>query len=207
MAELQKRSKPSVTHMASQFFKIKQLPQTLGLFNNHTNTDGQPVKFRDNIRCIRVTTFGSYDYRESFDEAAPWRTVNIRRTKEEFDSTNIQLASKPSGSMIPSPKVADIAKQMKFIPLIYQPFYKNIIEKRCDNDDVGGDDDDDDDDDDDVEPMGLLNEGQSSRIAEQRSTKPARTRKQDRGAVAAAGHKRLATTSDRTLRSKKKKCD
>ena len=29
---------------------------------------------------------------------------------------------------------------MKFIPLIYQPFYKNIIEKGCDNDDVGGGD-------------------------------------------------------------------
>ena len=61
MAESQKRCRPSVTHMKGKFLKLNQLPATLGLFNNHTNTEGQTVKFRYNIRLIRITTFDSYD--------------------------------------------------------------------------------------------------------------------------------------------------
>ena len=132
MAESQKRNKPSVTYMTGKFVEIKQLPAKLGLFNNTSNTQGQAVKFRDRVKWIKVTAFGSYEYRESFDETSAWKSVSIRRCSEAVKSASIELASKKTtqgNNMVSSKKLADLAKQLKFIPSIYQPFYKNIIDK------------------------------------------------------------------------------
>ena len=68
-----------MTRMSSRFFSLKQLPESLGLFNNHNNTDGETVKFRDGIRWIRVSELCSNQYRESFDKTEPWKTVVIKR--------------------------------------------------------------------------------------------------------------------------------
>jgi len=70
-AQSQKRSKPSVTLMNGKFFSLKDLPELLHLFHNHVNSEGEKVKFRDAVRWIRVTEFGSYQYRESFEEKLP----------------------------------------------------------------------------------------------------------------------------------------
>jgi len=48
------------------------------------------------------------------------------------ESASIELASNKTtqgNNMVSSKKLADLAKQLKFIPSIYQPFYKNIIDK------------------------------------------------------------------------------
>lgn len=37
--------------------------------------------FRDNIKWIRISKFGIYQYKESFDENAPFKTVNILKDK------------------------------------------------------------------------------------------------------------------------------
>jgi len=39
--------------------------------------DGEPVKFRDKVRLIRVTAFGSYMFKESLDEDEIWKKVDI----------------------------------------------------------------------------------------------------------------------------------
>lgn len=70
-AQSQKRSKPSVTLMNGKFFSLKDLPELLQRFNNRVNSEGEKVKFRDAVRWIRVTEFGSYQYRESFEEKLP----------------------------------------------------------------------------------------------------------------------------------------
>ena len=90
------------------------------------------MKFRDRVKWIKVTAFGSYEYRESFDETSAWKSVSIRRCSEAVKSASIELASKKTtqgNNMVSSKKLADLAKQLKFIPSIYQPFYKNIIDK------------------------------------------------------------------------------
>ena len=130
LIESQSRKKPSVTRMDSRFFTLKDLPKSLGLTNNHTNTQGEAVKFRDGIRWIRVTEFGSYQYREAIDESLPWKKVILSPASCQ-PPENIELVPKSikCGSRINTKKLADIKKQLPYVPIVYRGFYQDIINR------------------------------------------------------------------------------
>jgi hypothetical protein len=129
MAQSQHKSKPHITRMQGNLYNIKSLPTGLGLMQRHTTTDGEPVKFRDNIRWIRVTEFGSYMFKESLEEGDPWKTVNLLQSKRTVPNDNVvsisQACLKKTGS-IKHVKLQDIKKQLPYIPETYKQFYSQL---------------------------------------------------------------------------------
>jgi len=77
--------------MSSRFFSLKSLHVLLGVYNNHTNTNGEIVKFRDGFRWFWVTEFGSYQYRESFNETELWKTVVIKRPNQTVIDPSVEV--------------------------------------------------------------------------------------------------------------------
>nr|CAI5856593.1 unnamed protein product [Callosobruchus analis] len=68
-----------VTDMAFHFRSFEDLASVLNLINRKKNTLGENVPFRDGIKWIRVSEYGSYFYKESFDPHTPFKEVNIIR--------------------------------------------------------------------------------------------------------------------------------
>jgi len=71
MAHMQSqvKAKPHITRMQSDLYDIKSLPESLGLTGRKITTDGEPVRFRDGMKWIRVEELiGSYKYTESLNE-------------------------------------------------------------------------------------------------------------------------------------------
>ena len=138
--ESQTKNKPRVTRMQDRFFQLKMLPATLGLYNNHVNTDGQPVRFRDTVRWIRVSEFGTYEYRESFDTSVPWKKVVIHRAASQLPVVGVDLLARTENSRpISTKKAADITKQIPYIPPVYRLFYQLLT--TASNEDGGNTDD------------------------------------------------------------------
>ena len=127
----QKRRKPSVMLMNGKFFSMKELPKLLHLFNNHVDSEGERVKFRDAVRWIRVTEFGSYQYRESFEETSPWKTVDIKRHsgRPELNVEQVHLQPKTQLPLLSSAKLTDLGKQLCYVPTVYRPFYQALIDR------------------------------------------------------------------------------
>ena len=112
--------------MQDRFFYFKSLPDVLGLYNNHTNTDGEAVQFRDGVRWIRVSEFGSYKYKGDFDATSPWKKVMIRRFGFQGLPT-ADLMATSGGIKINAKKLMDIKKQIPYIPVSYRPFYTSLV--------------------------------------------------------------------------------
>jgi len=134
LSQSQIKSKPHVTRMQGNLYDAKGLPAALGLKHHKKSTDGVQVPFRDQVRWIRVTTFGSYMFRESFEEDEAWKTVNLlpeNCTATEPDaSTTVKIADcceKITGNVKKS-KLDDIVKQLEYIPEAFRFFYTNLIE-------------------------------------------------------------------------------
>nr|CAI5833893.1 unnamed protein product [Callosobruchus analis] len=72
-----------VTHMAFHFRNFEDLASVLNLINRKKNTLGENVPFRDGIKWIRVSEYGSYFYKESFDPHTPTKEVNIIRNSPQ----------------------------------------------------------------------------------------------------------------------------
>lgn len=70
-----------ISDMKHHFQNIEILPSKLRLVNKKKNIDGEKVYFRDNIKWIRTSKFGSYQYKESHDETVPFKTVHILKDK------------------------------------------------------------------------------------------------------------------------------
>jgi len=118
MAQSQVKAKPQITRMQGNLYDIKSLPESLGLTHRKITTDGEPVRFRDGMKWIRVEEFGSYKYKESLDEEAEWKTVDLRKTDSAMTGHTLNISdycTKVSGH-IKKPKKVDISKQMKYIP-------------------------------------------------------------------------------------------
>ena len=110
---------------------MKELPKLLHLFNNHVDSEGERVKFRDAVRWIRVTEFGSYQYRESFEETSPWKTVDIKRHsgRPELNVEQVHLQPKTQLPLLSSAKLTDLGKQLCYVPTVYRPFYQALIDR------------------------------------------------------------------------------
>ena len=111
--------------MQGNLYDNKSLPASLGLKHRKITTDGEPVRFRDGLRWIRVEEFGSYKFKESLEEEAEWKAVNLRETGSAVTKHALSISdycTKVSGHIKKANK-ADIKKQMEFIPDIYRQFY------------------------------------------------------------------------------------
>lgn len=111
-------AKAKVIDMTDKFYKIDHLASDLGLYNNKRNDLNEPVKFRDSIRWIRVEKFGHYLYKESLDESAPFKRVNIAQTGIEpvdFELERKQREKLPLDKL----KIDNLKDQMQFIPQQY----------------------------------------------------------------------------------------
>nr|CAI5864751.1 unnamed protein product [Callosobruchus analis] len=68
-----------VTDMAFHFRNFEDLASVLNLINRKKNTLGENVPFRDGIKWIRVSEYGSYFYKESFDPHTPFKENDTMR--------------------------------------------------------------------------------------------------------------------------------
>jgi hypothetical protein len=104
----------------------------LGLQNCHVNTKGESAKFHGGNHWIRVTQFGHYQYRESFDETEEWKTVMIsKKSGETVSSPTAKLVPRPcdGSNHVSSKKIDDIQKQLAFTPAIFRSCYQSVIDK------------------------------------------------------------------------------
>jgi hypothetical protein len=128
MAQSQVKTKPHITRMQGNLYDIKALPGSLGLTHRKITTDGEPVRFRDGVKWIRVEEFGSYKFKESLDEEAEWKTVDLMKAGNAVTEHTLSISdycTKLSGH-IKKAKKDDIKKQMEYIPDIYKEFYLNL---------------------------------------------------------------------------------
>ncbi|KAL4702600.1 hypothetical protein ACJJTC_016076 [Scirpophaga incertulas] len=70
-----------VIDMTDHFRKIDDLQNKLHLINRKKDVNKDKVSFRDGIRWIRVEEYGSYLYKESYDEYTPFKKVDILKKK------------------------------------------------------------------------------------------------------------------------------
>jgi len=120
----------SVTRMADKFYDLQQLPQHLGLRQAKSNTKGEKIPFRDGIRWIRTCKFGEYNYRCSLSEEEEWKTVTLsKETGCDHSSSDLTSLLIPTGTQraLNSKKVADVKKQLCFVPPTYRQFYMGLV--------------------------------------------------------------------------------
>ena len=135
MAQSQQKSKPQITRMQGKLYDVKTLPAALKLTHRKKTTDGSPVRFRDTVRWVRVEQFGSYMFRESFDEQEPWKTVNLLSdpASAATGTPSISDVCKLVSGHVKKAKIEDLKKQLTYIPVSFRAFYQDIIDKFVDN--------------------------------------------------------------------------
>ncbi|CAG9772086.1 unnamed protein product [Ceutorhynchus assimilis] len=90
------------------------------------------IPFRDGIKWIRVVEFGSYLYKESYDEYVPFKKVSLFKNNSPpanyVPPTDIEFPriGHKRGN-ISEKKIANIREQMPFILEEHRGFYENII--------------------------------------------------------------------------------
>lgn len=103
--------------------------KTLDCITEKKDELNENVRFRDGIKWIRVEEYGSYLYKESYDEMMPFRKVNILKQKSITQPpAPIQLErfTEKYGT-IADKKKANLIEQMPFIKEEYRYFYENIV--------------------------------------------------------------------------------
>jgi len=128
----------SVTRMADKFYELQSLPQKLGIRNVKRNTDGEKIPFRDGIRWIRTVKFGEYTYKCSLTGEEQWKTVRLTTSSSDPD-TDLTDMLRPAGvtKQINIKKLADVRKQICYIPSTYKQFYLSLVStQNNDNDQV-----------------------------------------------------------------------
>lgn len=114
--------------MEPHFRKIADLPAKLRLVNRKKDELNEIVKFRDGVKWIRVEQYGSYLYKESYDENMPFKKVNILRNKNRETPPAIEIERfRDKYGTISEEKRQNLAEQLKFIKPEYRFFYEPII--------------------------------------------------------------------------------
>ena len=117
-----------VTRMGDKMTDIAGLKTSLDLVNQTVNVDGEKIEMRDKVRWVKMTDFGTYYYKHSFDHNELWKEVKIFRGCNA--PTPPQLHLLPAQQVpIKAAKVRDIQKQLKYIPVIYQGLYTNLVQE------------------------------------------------------------------------------
>lgn len=113
--------------MEHQFKKIDILKNKMRIANKVKNSDSEKIHFRGSIKWIRVDTFGSYKYKESYDEDVPFKTVYLLKDKG-FIPTDITLERlNAKVGDISKEKIDNLKTQLEFIPLEFRWFYEQLF--------------------------------------------------------------------------------
>ncbi|KAB0802996.1 hypothetical protein PPYR_05182 [Photinus pyralis] len=122
-------------NMENYFRNIEELPAQLHIWNKKTNLLGEKVNFRDSIKWIRVDEFGSYKYKESFDDFTPFHKVDLLKKGHRVVSGNTvtvrHITEKRGG--LTTEKLNNLREQLQFVKEEYKWFYENILEQNQDN--------------------------------------------------------------------------
>nr|CAH7757131.1 unnamed protein product [Callosobruchus chinensis] len=116
--------------MAQHFRTISDLPQKLRVINRNKDELNKPVRFRDGIKWMRVEEYGSYLYKESYDETVPFRKVNILQNENRTsapDNVDIGRVRMKYGT-VSSEKKENLRELLKYIKQEYRYFYEPILE-------------------------------------------------------------------------------
>ena len=134
MAQSQSKCPPHVCRIGSRIYDLKELTLKLGLVNRNVNASGEKVLFKQSVRWIRVSQFGCYQYKTSHEESAEWMTVNLLKhgctSVPECDAI-LALRCQKQSAVKPA-KVADLRKQLVFIPVGHREFYQQIVDDASD---------------------------------------------------------------------------
>ena len=121
--------KPVVTSMNDKMCDVSGIQCMRGIKKGSRNNDGNKIELRDKVRWLKVTQFGSYQYRHSFSDSEPWKEVNLR--SPEFDavleSSSFVTVVSSARHAVKKCKIQDIQKQLEFIPAIYRGYYEKVI--------------------------------------------------------------------------------
>ena len=121
MAQSQHKCKPKVARVTERLFDLKSLPKSLGLINRSKSVSGEPIKFRDGIKLIRVTTFGYCVYKESLsDESDNWKTVNVQTSSTVSHAFSVSETCRRVTGHIKAAKLRTLRSRF----LIFRKFYK-----------------------------------------------------------------------------------
>lgn len=126
--------KPTLTTMGDKMSNIAGLPTLLGLRKADKNVNGDKIELRDKVKWIKMTKFGYYEYKHSFDENESWKKVCLLKTvatNTDDDSSNTSdipdIPLIPGRHAIKKAKLDDIKEQLKYIPTVFQGYYKSVI--------------------------------------------------------------------------------
>ncbi|KAL4713396.1 hypothetical protein ACJJTC_010381 [Scirpophaga incertulas] len=115
-----------VIDMTDHFRKIDDLQNKLHLINRKKDVNKDKVSFRDGIRWIRVEEYGSYLYKESYDEYTPFKKVDILKKNIASENFDIERIGRKYGT-VSSEKKANIKDQLPFIKPEYRYYYETIL--------------------------------------------------------------------------------
>lgn len=121
-----------VTDMTNHFHDFDQLASKMNLTNRKTNTLKEKAMFRDSVKWIRVDEFGSYLYKECYDEYTPFKKVDLLKKNGKVDGSGLSIARlrKKTGSLSEE-KLSDLRNQQAFIPEEFKFFYEKILQEHC----------------------------------------------------------------------------
>ena len=133
MANSAKKPKPIVSRIGDKMYDASSIPTILGIDHRPKpmNTMGDKIEMRDQVRWIRVTKLGFYEYKHSLQEDEVWKEVDIRQRNHAIvaEKTIPELGVQPPTALgIKKAKLSDIRKQMRYIPDAYQGFYRKQLE-------------------------------------------------------------------------------
>lgn len=121
-------AKAQVIDMSDRFYNMSALVNGLGIFNNKRNDQNEPINFRKSVRWIRVDQFGHYFYKDSLEETAPFKRVNIVRPRDD-DPIEYELEKRQFSPEISVEKVKNLREQMPFIDKHCHWYYNQIFEE------------------------------------------------------------------------------
>lgn len=128
-----------IIDMSKHFRNFDKLTTDLKIYSTKVKDClGEKVRFRDGIKWIRVEKFGSYLYKECYDEYTPFKQVNL------VDSEKVDTVSLANNIFIPrldanvgsisGEKIENLKQQLKFIPDEHKWFYEMIFKLQKDKD-------------------------------------------------------------------------
>ena len=81
---------------------------------------------RDKVRWVRMSQFGTFQYKHSFSDEEEWKTAVIcRQAMDAVQEPILNLLPAAANPIAPA-KLNDIKKQMKFVPSIYHGLYDGL---------------------------------------------------------------------------------
>lgn len=116
-----------VIDMTDHFRKINDLQLNLNLINRKKNTNNGKISFRDGVKWIRVDEYGSFLYKESYDEMTPFQKVDILKKRGQINPNFEVPRVNGKYGTVSLEKKANIKDQLKFVKPEYRYYYQSIL--------------------------------------------------------------------------------